>query len=73
MGLGFRGAAAAIDYDDELTIDQIVGGIYSALPADRLPPQHQRPHFAAQVYLALHPHEPFTEHVHVSIVTGRIP
>jgi SAM-dependent methyltransferase len=70
---GYAVAAAAIDYDDELTIDQIVGGIYSALPAGRLPPRDQRPHFAAQAYLALHPHEPFTEHVRVSIVTGRIP
>jgi SAM-dependent methyltransferase len=69
---GYAVSTAAIDYDAELTIDQIVGGVYSALPVDQLPPHSQRPRFAEQVYLALHQHEPFTEHVRVSIVTGRI-
>jgi SAM-dependent methyltransferase len=71
-GAGYAVSTAAIDYDAELTIDQIVGGVYSALPVDQLPPHSQRPRFAEQVYLALHQHEPFTEHVRVSIVTGRI-
>ena len=71
-GAGYAVSTTAVDYDDELTIDQIVGGVYSALPVDQLPPHSQRPHFAEQVYLALHQHEPFTEHVRVSIVIGRI-
>jgi trans-aconitate methyltransferase len=69
---GYVVDSAAVDYDGELTIDQIVGGVYSALPVDKLPPHDQRPHFAEQVYLALHQHAPFIEHVRVSIVTGRI-
>jgi len=69
---GYAVSTAAIDYDAELTIDQIIGAVYSALPAGQLPPHSQRPRVAEQIYLALHPYEPFTEHVRVSIVTGRI-
>jgi SAM-dependent methyltransferase len=71
-GTGFDVTATSIDYTDELSLDQIVGGIYSALPASRLPAPERRPDLAEQIRQAVQPHAPFTEHVHVAILAGRI-
>ena len=38
------------DYTDDLDLDHLVGGVYSALPAQRLPPPDQRTAFAAQIH-----------------------
>ena len=70
---GFDVLSAAVDYMAELSVGHIVGGIYSALPVDRLPAPDQRPAFAEQIRLTVAPHEPFTEQVHVAVVVGRIP
>ena len=59
------------DYADELDFDQLVGGVYSALPVHRLPPPDQRPAFAAQVHQAVAPHAPFKENVPVRMLLGR--
>ncbi len=69
---GFQVHMESIDYTDTLDLPQIVGGIFSALHADQLPAPVDRPHFAEQVRRALEPHAPFTEHVHVPILTGRL-
>lgn len=61
------------DYADELDFDRLVGGIYSALPAQRLPPPAQRTAFTDQIYRAVAPHAPFTEHVPVRILAGQRP
>jgi ubiquinone/menaquinone biosynthesis C-methylase UbiE len=70
---GFEVSAAAVAYVAELSFDQLVGGVYSALPLDRLPPPDQRPAFAEQLRAAVGPHDHFSEPVHVAILTGRIP
>jgi len=70
---GYEVAAAAVDYVAELTSDQLVGGVLSALPADRLPGADQRPALAGQIRSAVGPGDRFTEPVHVAILTGRIP
>jgi SAM-dependent methyltransferase len=69
---GFEVSSAAVDYVAELSLDQVVGGVYSALPADRLPAADQRPDFAEQVRAAVGPHESFSEPVHVAMLIGRI-
>ncbi|MFJ9896044.1 class I SAM-dependent methyltransferase [Streptomyces sp. NPDC091280] len=61
----------AIDYDAELTLDEIVGGVYSALSADRLPTQEDRPAFAERVHRSLPP-GPYLEGVRVSVLVGRV-
>lgn len=70
-GLGVT--EARYDYADELDLDHLVGGIYSALAAERLPPPDQRAAFAARVHRAVAPHAPFTEHVPVRMLLGRRP
>jgi trans-aconitate methyltransferase len=69
---GYQVSAAAVDYMAILSFDQLVGGVLSALPADRLPAADQRPAFAGQIRSAVGPGERFTEPVHVAILTGRI-
>jgi ubiquinone/menaquinone biosynthesis C-methylase UbiE len=68
---GFQVFAHHVDYTDTLDVESIVGGVFSALPVDRLPPPDERPAFADRVRRALEPHAPFTEHVHVTVLTGR--
>jgi SAM-dependent methyltransferase len=69
---GFRVATDSVDYTDTLDLDRIVGGVYSALSVDRLPAPERRPHFTDLIRSALAPHAPFIEHVHVTLLTGRI-
>lgn len=69
---GFQVQISSVDYADTLDVDQIVGGVYSALPVDKVPAPAQRADFAEKVRCALEPHAPFTEHVHVAILTGRL-
>ena len=59
------------DYTDELDLDHLVGGVYSALPAQRLPPPDQRTAFADQIRRAVASHAPFTEPVPVRVLLGR--
>jgi SAM-dependent methyltransferase len=68
-GLGVTGTR--YDYTDELDLDHLVGGVYSALPAQRLPAPDQRAAFAAQIHRAVAPHAPFMEHVPVRMLLGR--
>jgi SAM-dependent methyltransferase len=70
---GFEVLSTAVDHDVDLTLDQIVGGIYSALPVRLLPSPADRPAFAERIRDALRPHEHVTEHVHVAILAGRLP
>jgi ubiquinone/menaquinone biosynthesis C-methylase UbiE len=70
---GFEVLTDAVDYTAELTLDDIVGGIYSALSQHQLPPPAERPDFTARVGRALGSHSSFTEQVHVAILAGRKP
>jgi SAM-dependent methyltransferase len=69
---GFEVLRAAVDYVAELDLDQIVGGVYSALSPDRLPPPGERPAFADRIRAAIGSDERFSEHVRVAIVSGRM-
>jgi SAM-dependent methyltransferase len=69
---GFDVSSTSVDYEVELTLDQIVGGVLSALPVHLLPAPDARPGFAQQISAALGPHRCFSEHVHVAILAGRL-
>jgi hypothetical protein len=64
---------ARYDYTDDLDLDHLIGGVYSALPTQRLPPPDQRTAFADQIRRAVAPHGPFTEPVRVRMLLGRRP
>lgn len=61
----------AVSYADELTVDHIVGGLCSAIPAHQLPAPALRPAFAERIRQAL-PDGPFIEQVDVSLLMGRV-
>ncbi|MDY0813109.1 class I SAM-dependent methyltransferase [Kitasatospora purpeofusca] len=62
----------AVDYTDELTLEQLVGGVCSAVPADRLPAPADRPAFTEYIRQCLPAgQDTFTEEVRVAILTGR--
>jgi SAM-dependent methyltransferase len=65
--------STSIEYVLELSLDEIVGGVFSALPVDRLPAADARPAFFDRVRVALGPHERFSEQVRVAILAGRVP
>ncbi|WP_406110088.1 class I SAM-dependent methyltransferase [Kitasatospora purpeofusca] len=61
-----------VEYTDELTLDQIVGGVYSAVPTDQLPAPEDRPAFTEYIRQCLPAdQETFTEHVRVAILAAR--
>ncbi len=61
-----------VSYDDELTFEELIGSLYSAIPANQLPPPSRRPAFADGIREALPQEERFTEHVEVSVLLGRV-
>lgn len=59
-----------VEYADELDFDHLVGGVYSALPVDRLPSADARPRIAAELRKVLEPYQPYIEHVPVRALIG---
>lgn len=69
---GFQVAETSVDYTDDLDVERIVGGVFSSLSADQLPPQEERSAVAERIRTAVEPHGPFLERVRVTILIGRI-
>lgn len=67
---GYATAVIHVDYADELSVEQVVGGVYSAVPVDRIPAVDQRQRFAERLGEVLRPHGPLVEQVRVTILTG---
>jgi ubiquinone/menaquinone biosynthesis C-methylase UbiE len=68
---GFEVGQQSVEYSDDLRFDQLLGGVYSAMGPDQLPPD--RPAFAARIRQAVDPETCFREHIRVHILTGRRP
>ena len=68
---GYQVVEASVDYEAELTVDELVGGVFSALSADRLSSPESREEFTVQVRDALGWPDRLTEHVRVSLQIGR--
>jgi hypothetical protein len=73
VAAGYDVREAAVEYRDDLDLDRLVGGVYSALGAGRLPAPDARPAFAERVRRAVAPYLPLTEHVRVALLLGRTP
>jgi ubiquinone/menaquinone biosynthesis C-methylase UbiE len=63
---------SVVSYVEDLTYEELVGGVYSAFPEDRLPAPADRPAFAERIRRALPQDDRFTEYVSVSVLTGRV-
>ncbi|MEV4509992.1 methyltransferase domain-containing protein [Dactylosporangium sp. NPDC049525] len=68
---GYQVVEAEIGYDATLTVDELVGGLFSAMSLAELPPQ-ARAEFADGLHEALGHTEPLTEHVQVWLQTGTV-
>lgn len=66
---GFDIVTTAVDYVATLDLDQLVGGVYSAM-GSRIPAASQRPAFAEEIRAAVAPHDRFSERVRVVILVG---
>lgn len=64
---------SSVSYTEEVTWEELVGGIYSAVPEQQLPAPADRPAFAQRIRRALPHRDSFTEHVEVSVLTGNVP
>lgn len=67
---GFGVTELEFDYTDELDFDHLLGGVYSSLSVDRLPPPEERAAFSASLRQALDPHQPYLEFVPVRAIFG---
>ncbi|MEU9117815.1 methyltransferase domain-containing protein [Streptomyces sp. NPDC048483] len=61
-----------IEYSDELSFEELIGGVYSAIPADELPGADARPAFADRIRQSLPPDKHFAEDIRVSVLVGLI-
>jgi SAM-dependent methyltransferase len=62
--IGYNVDQIRVSYTDTLTLDQIVGGVFSAM-SDRIPERSDRARFATELGQALAGTDPFLEHVDV--------
>ncbi|WP_326569101.1 class I SAM-dependent methyltransferase [Amycolatopsis rhabdoformis] len=69
---GYDVGRRTIDYTGDLTADDIIGSVYSAMGEDELPPSGERPAFENRIRSAVEPHGPLREPVRVTILTGRV-
>jgi hypothetical protein len=59
-----------VEYTAGLTIEEIVGNVFSATSPEQLPSPGKRRVLATRIRRALLPHEPCRESVRVAILTG---
>ncbi|RLQ04089.1 class I SAM-dependent methyltransferase [Micromonospora sp. BL1] len=67
---GYRYEETSVRYDAPLTVDDMVGGVFSAMSAEQLPTDQQRERFAAELRDALGGRTEATESVRVWLQCG---
>jgi trans-aconitate methyltransferase len=67
---GYAVDARVVEYSAPLSVEEIVGGVFSAMSPDRLPAPEARPAFTERVRDAVAPHGPLRERVRVRLLTG---
>jgi hypothetical protein len=63
----------SLNYTSDLSFDEVIGGVYSAMPSRMLPPPGQRAAFTSRIRNAIGPGPRFTEPVHVTALIGHTP
>lgn len=67
---GFAVRAEHVRYSEELSLDGVVGGVFSALSVQQLPDEDGRRELADRIGHALGPHRLFVEEVDVTLLLG---
>jgi ubiquinone/menaquinone biosynthesis C-methylase UbiE len=74
LAAGFNGVhEQSLDYTGQLSFDELIGGLYSAMPSHLLPPPAQRAAFSDHIRNALGAGDQFTEQVHLAALVGYSP
>ncbi len=71
IALGYGVDEIRVEYTDILSLEQIVGGVFSAM-SDRIPAASDRIRFASELERALGDTDPYTETVQVRTLIGRV-
>ncbi|MEV6810790.1 methyltransferase domain-containing protein [Micromonospora sp. NPDC051296] len=72
VAAGYEVDQTTVDYTDEMTFDELVGGVYSTFSVDDLPAPEQRSELTERIRRALHPETRFREDIRVTVLVGRI-
>ncbi|WIY02759.1 methyltransferase domain-containing protein [Amycolatopsis mongoliensis] len=67
---GYVVDSQVVSYDAPLSVEEIAGGVFSAMSPSQLPAAEERPAFTERVREAVTPHGPLRERVRVRILTG---
>jgi hypothetical protein len=71
---GFTGIREeSVDYASDLDFDEVIGGLYSAMPSRMLPTRDRREAFTEHIRNAIGPGPRFAEPVHVAALIARTP
>ncbi|WP_460442371.1 hypothetical protein [Amycolatopsis stemonae] len=67
---GYAVDSQVVAYDDRLSVEEIVGGVFSAMRPAKLPPPEERPAFTERAREALSSYGPLREQVRVRLLTS---
>jgi trans-aconitate methyltransferase len=67
---GYAVDLRVVEYATTLSVEEIVGGVFSAMSPEQLPAPAARPAFTERVREAVAPHGPLRERVRVRLLTG---
>ncbi|MGW3964496.1 class I SAM-dependent methyltransferase [Amycolatopsis sp. NPDC005003] len=67
---GYAVSSAVVEYSATLSVDELAGGVFSAMSPEQLPGPDARPAFTERIRAAVAPHGPLREHVRVRVLTG---
>ena len=70
VAAGYRFTEASVRYEAPLAVDDMIGGVFSAMSADQLPSLEGRAAFAAEIRAALDGRDEVTEQVRVWLQFG---
>ncbi|WP_206790627.1 class I SAM-dependent methyltransferase [Amycolatopsis sp. MtRt-6] len=67
---GYAVASTVVEYSAPLSVEEIAGGLFSAMSPEQLPGPDARPAFTERIRAAVAPHGPLRERVRVRLLTG---
>lgn len=70
VAAGYAVDLRVVEYTTTLTVEEIAGGVFSAMGPEQLPLPEARPEFTDRIRRAVEPHGPLRERVRVRILTG---
>ncbi|GHG09473.1 MULTISPECIES: class I SAM-dependent methyltransferase [Amycolatopsis] len=67
---GYVVHSTVVEYSAPLSVEELAGGVFSAMSPEQLPAPDARPAFTERIRAAVTPHGPLRERVRVRVLTG---